>query len=143
MNVGLLGTASYHLYTQPHLRRDPKVLGATIGGALVLLGAEGYGAAQYRATPAGREEERRAREEGAVVYKHAREAILRPGVLGGLVGLANVGILGTVSYFAYENWDSPSWDRRTVSAISVGLLTLWAGEGCVFQRQSSCRGAHE
>lgn len=45
--------------------------------------------------------------------------------------LANVGIIGTVGYFAYTNWDRPHWDRRTLSAISVGLLTLWGGEGSV------------
>lgn len=41
----------------------------------------------------------------------------------------NAGILGTLGYFAYLHWDAPRWDRRTVSAISVGLLALWTGEG--------------
>ena len=41
----------------------------------------------------------------------------------------NAGILGTVGYFSYTNWDRPTWDRRIVSAVSVGLLTLWTGEG--------------
>jgi hypothetical protein len=58
-----------------------------VAGAAALLALEGYGAAQYRDTPQGREEERRAREEGALVYRQAREVVLRPGVLGGLVGL--------------------------------------------------------
>lgn len=44
----------------------------------------------------------------------------------------NAGILGTVGYFSYANWDRPTWDRRIVSAVSVGLLTLWTGEGYVF-----------
>ena len=43
----------------------------------------------------------------------------------------NAGILGTVGYFSYANWDRPTWDRRIVSAVSVGLLTLWTGEGYV------------
>jgi hypothetical protein len=44
----------------------------------------------------------------------------------------NTAILGTIGYYGYINWDKPSWDRRTVSAISVGLVTLWGGEGQVF-----------
>jgi hypothetical protein len=42
----------------------------------------------------------------------------------------NVGILGGVGYLAYDNWNRP-WDRRTASAIGVGLMTLIAGEGLV------------
>lgn len=45
----------------------------------------------------------------------------------------NTAILGTVGYFAYKNWDAPRWDRRVVSAVSVGLLSLWSGEGLVAQ----------
>lgn len=55
--------------------------------ALTILGAEGYAAEKYRETPAGREEERRAKEEGTALYRTCREHILRPGVLGGLVGV--------------------------------------------------------
>lgn len=43
---------------------------------------------------------------------------------------ANVGILGGITYAAYDNWNRP-WDRRYVSAATVGLLALWGGEGCV------------
>jgi hypothetical protein len=85
--VGLLGSALYHFYTRPHLRSDARVIGATVAGALTILGAEGFAAEKYRQTPAGQEEERRARQEGAILYRHTREVVLRPGVLGGLVGL--------------------------------------------------------
>ncbi|KAK1229174.1 hypothetical protein PQX77_007746 [Marasmius sp. AFHP31] len=134
VNLGLLAGASRAFYTQPHLRRDAKVLSGTIAGALALLSLEGYAAEQYRQTPQGQEEERRAREEGAVIYRHLHEQILRPGVLGGLVGIVNAAILGTVGYFSYINWDKPTWDRRVVSAVSVGLLTLWGGEGALAER---------
>lgn len=87
MNVGLLSWAGYALYDKPHLRRDVKVLASAATAALTILGAEGYAAEKYRQTPAGREEERRAKKEGAALYRHAREHILRPGVLGGLVGV--------------------------------------------------------
>jgi len=139
VNVGLLSWASYALYTNPPLRRDTKFLTSSAAAALVLLGAEGYAAEQYAQTPSGQEEKRRAKEEGAAIYRHTHEVILRPGVLGGLVGLANIGVLGTVSYFAYVNWDMPRWDRKVISAVSVGLLTLWSGEGFVAEKYRESR----
>ena len=87
VNLGLLSWASYALYTKPHLRRDTKVLASAAAAALTLLGAEGYAAEKYRETPAGQEEERRAKAEGAALYRAARENLLRPGVLGGLLGV--------------------------------------------------------
>ena len=47
--------------------------------------------------------------------------------------VVNLGIIGVVSYVAYDNWDQPQWDRKTVSAVTVGLLSLVAGEGYVFE----------
>ncbi|KAI0074153.1 hypothetical protein K474DRAFT_1665732 [Panus rudis PR-1116 ss-1] len=134
VNVGLISGAGYAFYTQPHLRRDKRLISSTVAGALALFGAEGYLAEKYRETPAGQEEERKAREEGAALYRVAKEHILRPGVLGGLVGVLNAGILGTLGYFAYLNWNAPRWDRRTVSAITVSLLALWTGEGYVAEQ---------
>ncbi|KAI0051629.1 hypothetical protein FA95DRAFT_243749 [Auriscalpium vulgare] len=134
VNVGLLAGTSYALYTEPRFRRDPRILSSTVVATLALFSAEGYAAESFRKTPAGREEERKAKEKGSLVYRNSREHILRPGVLGGLVGLVNVGVLGTVSYFAYSNWDRPAWDRRVVSAVSVGLLALWGGEGALASR---------
>jgi hypothetical protein len=139
VNIGLLASVSRSFYTQPHLRRDTRAISSTIAGAFAILALEGYAAEKYRETPVGREEERRAREEGAVIYRQLREHILRPGVLGGLVGLVNAAILGTVGYFSYTNWDKPSWDRRIVSAVSVGLLTLWGGEGVIAERYRDSR----
>ena len=51
----------------------------------------------------------------------------------------NVAVLGTVSYFSYKNWNQP-WDRRVISAVTVGLLGLSGLEGSVsvpFQRRLS------
>ncbi|KAI0342067.1 hypothetical protein BDW22DRAFT_1395949 [Trametopsis cervina] len=134
VNVGLLSLVSYTLYNKPYLRRDSKVLASIVVSTLTLLSAEGYAAEKYRQTPAGREEERHARQEGAVLYRVAKENILRPGVLGGLVGALNTAILGTVGYYSYTYWDAPRWDRRVVSAVSVGLFTLWSGEGYLAER---------
>ncbi|KAF8322191.1 hypothetical protein DL93DRAFT_2124049 [Clavulina sp. PMI_390] len=130
VNVGLIGTISYKLYTEPGLRSDQRFLGTAGASALAIFGAEGWFAEAYRKTEAGQREEAKAREEGAAVYKHAKEVVLRPGVLGGLVGALNVGILGGVGYWSWINWDRPhAWDRRTVSTATVGLLALFAGEG--------------
>ncbi|PAV24108.1 40S ribosomal S18-coprinopsis cinerea [Pyrrhoderma noxium] len=139
VNVGLLSFASYALYTDPELRKDNRVL--SIGGIslLTLFGLEGYAAERYAQTPQGKEERKRAKEEGSKIYKHAREVVLRPGVLGGLVGLLNIGILGGVGYAAYVNWDSPRWDRRVVSAVSVGLLGITGAEGFLAEKYGESR----
>ncbi|CAE6427924.1 unnamed protein product [Rhizoctonia solani] len=134
VNVGLLAFIGRELYTKPHLRRDTRSLGMTVAAAGALLGLEGALADAYVKTPAGQKEKERAKKEGAAIYRHTREVVLRPGVLGGLVGLLNLGILGGVGYAAYSNWDKPRWDRRTVSAISIGLLSLVAGEGFLGER---------
>ncbi len=55
---------------------------------------------------------------------HTKELVLTTFYLA-----VNTAVLGAVGYFSYVNWDRPSWDRRTVSAVTVGLLTLWTGEG--------------
>lgn len=49
------------------------------------------------------------------------------------VELVNLGIIGGVSYVAYDNWDQPHWDRKTVSAVTIGLLSLVTGEGYVLE----------
>lgn len=130
MNVGLIGTLSYKLYTEPSLRSDRKFLSTSLISLLALFSGEGYYAEAYRKTDAGKREEARAKQEGAALYNHAKRVVLRPGVLGGLVGVLNVGVLGGVGYWSYVNWERPSaWDRRTVTSASVALLTLFAGEG--------------
>jgi len=134
VNVGLIATVGYQFYTRPVIRSDYRIIGGSIAGALALLSAEGYAAESYRNTPSGKEEERRARREGAALYRQAKEIVLRPALFSGLVGILNLGIIGTVGYFAYENWDRPHWDRRTVSAITVGLLSLSAGEGYLVEQ---------
>ncbi|KAJ7497183.1 hypothetical protein FB451DRAFT_1210419 [Mycena latifolia] len=133
VNIGLLAGAARAFYVQPHYRRDTTVISSTVAATLALLSVEGYAAEAYRKTAAGEEEERRAKQEGALLYRHAREQIMRPGTLGGLVGIINLAILGAVGYFSYENWDR-SWDRRVVSAVSAGLLTLSVGEGFLAEK---------
>jgi len=133
VNVGLLSAASYALYINPALRRDIRMLSVGSLSFLALFSLEGYGADQLAKTPRGRDAKRRAKAEGSALYRHSREVVLRPGILGGLVGLLNLGVLGGVGYAAYDNWHV-RWDRRVVSAVSVGLLTLWSGEGYLAEK---------
>lgn len=91
MNVGLIASVGRAFYTEPHLRKDAKAISATVAGALAILSAEGFAAAKYAQTPAGQAEAQRAKEEGSILYRHTREVVLRPGVLGGLVGLGKYG----------------------------------------------------
>jgi len=134
VNVGLLAFLGRELYAKPHLRSDTRTLGIAAAAAAALFSVEGALAEAYVKTPAGQKEKERAKKEGAAIYRHTREVVLRPGVLGGLVGALNLGILGGVGYAAYLNWDLPRWDRRTVSTISAGLLTLTAGEGYLAEK---------
>ena len=43
----------------------------------------------------------------------------------------NLGILGSLGYVAYTNWDRPYWDRKTVLTTAAGLVALSGIEGCV------------
>ncbi|KAJ7056619.1 hypothetical protein C8F01DRAFT_1154321 [Mycena amicta] len=133
VNIGLLGGAARAFYANPHYRRDTTLISTVAATSLAVLFAEGFAADAYRKTPAGQEEERRAKEEGALIYRHAKEQILRPGTLGGILGVLNIAALGTVGYFAYEHWDR-TWDRRVVSAVSAGLAAMSIGEGLVAER---------
>lgn len=87
VNVGILGFTSYSLYMKPHLRRNTKLLSSAAAAALALLSADDYTAEKYSEAPAGQEEGGRAKKGGAVVYRVVRETLLRPDVLGVLVGL--------------------------------------------------------
>lgn len=90
VNIGLLAGAGRAFYAQPHLRQDRTILASTAAAAFALLSVEGYAAEKYRQSPRGHAEEVRARKEGTLLYKHLHEQVLRPGVLGGLVGLCKL-----------------------------------------------------
>lgn len=146
MNLGLLTGLGRAFYTKPHLRRDTAFILQTAATAAGLLFVEGYAAERYRRTPQASEEERR-EKKGALVYKKMREVVLRPGILGGSIGLrefksgfnlqgadqrraiVNASVIGTLGYLAYANWDRPHWSRNHLSNIAVGLIALVSGEG--------------
>ncbi|KZT52848.1 hypothetical protein CALCODRAFT_486795 [Calocera cornea HHB12733] len=134
VNVGVLGGLGYALYTHPSLRADYKKLGIAGGAVFALFAGEGAAAEAYRKTDAGKKEEAQARKEGAALYRHAKEIVLRPGVFGGILGLFNLAVLGGVGFVGYRHWHEPKWDRRIVSAVSVGLIGVFAGEGYVAEQ---------
>ncbi|KAK4688609.1 hypothetical protein P7C73_g1505, partial [Tremellales sp. Uapishka_1] len=132
VNVGLLGTLGYFAYTRKDQVWDRRIVAGAVAGTLALFGGEGYVADSYLSTPEGRQEAERAKKEGSKFWLQTKETVLRPGVAGGLVGAVNVAILSTVGYFSYKHWNQV-WDRRVVSAVSVGLVGLsglegWAGK---------------
>lgn len=57
-----------------------------------------------------------------------RHYLPSPDVTTGILSLFNVAILGAVGYFSYVNWNEPKWGLRTISTVSVGLLTLAGSE---------------
>ncbi|RSH85310.1 hypothetical protein EHS25_005117 [Saitozyma podzolica] len=66
----------------------------------------------------------------APYWEKTKDVVLRPGTLGGLMGVVNVGLLGTIGYFAYTRKDQP-WDRRIVGGAVAGTLALFGAEGYV------------
>ncbi|KAI0253974.1 hypothetical protein BJV78DRAFT_1097026, partial [Lactifluus subvellereus] len=123
VNIGLLAGASYAFYVQPRLRHDTKIITSALAAAFVLFRAESYTAKACRSTFSDKAAEREV-EERPLIDRRGREHALRPCVLGGTIGFVNVGVLTTVGYLGYSNWNNPGWDKRTVSAASVGLAAL-------------------
>ncbi|CAG8690194.1 5126_t:CDS:2, partial [Acaulospora colombiana] len=56
-------------------RSDYKVIGSSVVGTLLLLGAEGSMAEAYLQTEEGQREKRRAQEEGSALYRQTRESM--------------------------------------------------------------------
>jgi len=63
-------------------------------------------------------------------WEKTKDIVLRPGTLGGLIGVVNVGLLSTLGYFAYTRKDQP-WDKRIVGGAVAGTLALFSAEGYV------------
>ncbi|KAG8806470.1 hypothetical protein FRC17_004972 [Serendipita sp. 399] len=129
VNLGVLGGLGYLLYTEPSYRRDYKVIGGSVAGIFLLFGAEGALTESYLQTPEGQREKERVEAEGSALYRQTREIVLRPGVFGGILGVVNVGILGSLGYLAYKHWDEPSWDRSYVTGITAGTAALFTAQG--------------
>lgn len=64
----------------------------------------------------------------APYWEKTKDVVLRPGTLGGLLGVVNVGILGTIGYFAYTKRNQ-RWDNRIVGGTIASTLALFGAEG--------------
>jgi hypothetical protein len=87
VNIGLLASVGRTFYLRPHLRRDATAISSALAATVALISIEGFTAEKYLQTSRGQEEERRAKKEGALVFRHTHEQIMRPRVLGGIVGI--------------------------------------------------------
>ena len=145
VNIGVFAAIGRTFYARPELRHNVIATSSAVATSIALLSVEGYIAGSYSKAPRG-QEGKRSREKGALIYRHLSEQIMRPQFLGILVGisnpscilpvqmytqvipLVNLATMGAVGYLATASWKK-KWDRRVVSAISIGLLTMAGGEG--------------
>ncbi|KAG5635214.1 hypothetical protein H0H81_012018 [Sphagnurus paluster] len=132
-HVGIIFCVGRAFYNQPRLYQNRFVVSSTLAAALAAASIEGYVIERYSQTPRGHDEQRHVKEDGALIYLY--DQILRPGVLGGILGAVNSAVIVGIGYLGYVNWDKAKWDKRIVSTISLGLLTLWGGEEYVASRK--------
>jgi len=125
VNIGIIGCAGYAFYTEAHLRRNPRVLSATIAGTVALLGLEGYAIEKLS-------QDESHKHDSAVIAQYFRE---NPSKSWGLLGVLNIGVAGMTGYIMYENWEE--WDNKTICAFAGGIFTLWAGEGYLLSTSES------
>ena len=93
VNVGIVACVGRAFYLRPELRADKRVITSVVAASLAVVSLEGFATSKYAETPRGREEIRRAKEEGSLVYRYLHEHILRPKVLGGMLGLGTAFVL--------------------------------------------------
>jgi hypothetical protein len=46
----------------------------------------------------------------------------------------NLGVLGTLGYFTYRHWDSPSFTKKNISFATIGLITWFSGQGYIVEK---------
>ena len=147
VNLGVLSSIGYTLYTHPHARTNPRFLGLSALGIFTLFSAEGLTPRRYLDSPHDHQTHqvqsrgpptiRRLTfylslipQEIVTLKRKSKEIILRPGVFGGLLGAINLTILASLSWLAYDHWNHPTvWTRRNLSITSLGLLGWFGGQG--------------
>ena len=87
VNIGLLASVGRIFYLRPHLRRDATATSSALAATVALISIESFAAEKYYQTSRGQEQHRRATKEGTLVFRSIHEQIMRPSVLGGLVGI--------------------------------------------------------
>ena len=72
----------------------------------------------------------KAKEAGAQIQEGWAHLSSDPKAWGSLLGAVNIALLGGLGYFVYtERNNAQNWDRRVVSATTVGVLGLLGGQG--------------
>lgn len=75
---------------------------------------------------------KKTKEVSAQVQEGWKHLSSDPKAWGTLLGAVNLAVLGGLGYFVYkERANIERWDRRVVSAVSVGVLGLLGGQGYV------------
>jgi hypothetical protein len=87
VNIGVFASIGRTFYTRPEMRQNAIAISSAVATSMVLLSLEGFIAEAYIKTPRGKEEEKRARKDGARLYRRVQEQIMRPQALGGIVGI--------------------------------------------------------
>ncbi|GAA5966267.1 hypothetical protein JCM21900_002135 [Sporobolomyces salmonicolor] len=71
-------------------------------------------------------------KKAAEVEKEGRALAKQyPYAASGLVGVVNLALVAVPAYFAYAHWNEPRWDRRIVSAVGVGLASIFGAESAL------------
>jgi gas vesicle protein len=121
--------------TAEELAADVRAAAANAGDKAAELSRDAEKKAKELKKQAGEKLER-AETVAEKYLSQAMDIILRPGTLGGLMGVANVGLLGTLGYYAYTRRNIP-WNRNYVAAAAASTLSLFATEGVVAERYST------
>jgi len=114
VNIGLLASVGRIFYVRPHLRRDVAAITSAVAAATAIIAVEGVASVRFCPTPQGREQQKKMKKQGATVMHHLHEQIMRPGILGGMIGLGNSHfyalVKSTLSHILSERFCP--WDHR-------------------------------
>lgn len=121
--------------TAEELAADVRAAASNAGDKAAELSRDAEKKAKQLKKQAGEQLER-AETVAEKYLSQAMDIVLRPGTLGGLMGVANVGLLGTLGYYAYTRRNVP-WNRNYVAAAVASTLSLFATEGVVAERYST------
>lgn len=50
----------------------------------------------------------------------------------------NFVVLSAIAYSSWRNWQKPRWDRKVVSSVGIGLMTLLGGEWYIMFPSQIC-----
>ncbi|POW16210.1 hypothetical protein PSHT_06806 [Puccinia striiformis] len=85
--------------------------------------------------PSKKEEDEQVKEKPKKVNKEGKKKEQRPtccpGGGAGAISLINVITLSATALFALKYWNKPTWDKRIVSSVIVGVSLIMGGQGYI------------